>query len=86
MDNRLDVPGDTLLDVRDVMKRLHCGRSTAYALIKADTLPAVNLGRGVRVPASAVDAFIRAGGVPVIPKAGGHGATTAGTLKRAAGA
>ena len=60
---------DVLLKIPELRRRLSCSRSTAYSLLASGVLPTVRLGRGLRVPQSAVDALTRAGGVRVIPKA-----------------
>jgi excisionase family DNA binding protein len=62
------MPSDTLLDHRELQHRLGCSRSTAYGLTASGALPVVRLGRAVRVPESALDAFIRSGGVRKIPR------------------
>ena len=46
-----------------------CSRSAAYALTSTGVLPTVRVGRAVRVPESALDAFIHGGGARIIPKA-----------------
>jgi excisionase family DNA binding protein len=59
---------DTLLDIRELQRRLSCGRSAAYALVGSGVLPTVRVGRAVRVPESALAAFINNGGARVIPR------------------
>jgi excisionase family DNA binding protein len=54
---------EMLLDVRELQRRLSCGRSVAYALLATGTLPTVRVGRALRVPESALDEFVRSGGV-----------------------
>jgi excisionase family DNA binding protein len=51
-----------LLRVGDVAARLSLRRATVYRLIRDGVLPAVHVGRVVRVPEPALEAFIAAGG------------------------
>lgn len=48
-----------LLPVRDIMRRLGLPKSTVYDLITRGDLPAVRIGRAVRVPADAVASYQR---------------------------
>lgn len=43
----------------EVGRRLQCSRSVAYQLIAQGTIPCVRMGRSVRVPESALEAWIR---------------------------
>jgi len=47
-----------LLTVPEAARRLAIGRSTAYLLIAAAELEVIHIGRAVRVPAEAVEAFV----------------------------
>jgi len=49
-----------LLKISEVARRLEIGRSTAYQLVQAGSLPAVHIGRAVRVCESALDEWITA--------------------------
>jgi excisionase family DNA binding protein len=57
------------IDIHELARRLSCGRSAAYALAASGVLPTVRVGRAVRIPESALNAFIQSGGVRVIPRA-----------------
>jgi excisionase family DNA binding protein len=48
-----------LLTVPEVMARLKLGRSTVYDLIRSRRLPSLTIGRSRRIPASALDTYIR---------------------------
>ena len=50
------------MTVEEVAERMRLRPATIYRLIRGRILPAVHLGRVVRVPASALEAFIAAGG------------------------
>jgi excisionase family DNA binding protein len=50
-----------LLTVDELAAFLRCGRGTAYALIARGDLPAVRIGRLLRVPRQALAAMVRAG-------------------------
>jgi excisionase family DNA binding protein len=47
-----------LLRIPEAAARLGLGRSTIYELIQAGDLPAVKIGRAVRVPASRLAAWV----------------------------
>jgi excisionase family DNA binding protein len=66
------------------MRPLACSRSVAYRLTHSGALPVVRLGRAVRVPASALDDFIRSGGVAVMPPRAAEQATKPGRRGRGA--
>ena len=51
--------GEMLLTVAQVGAIMRLSRSTVYRLIEQGRLPAVRVGRAVRVPESAVDAHLR---------------------------
>jgi excisionase family DNA binding protein len=51
-----------LLRVGEVAERLSLRRATVYRLIRDGLLPSVHVGRVVRVPQPALEAFIAAGG------------------------
>jgi excisionase family DNA binding protein len=69
------MPGEIMVDVRELQRRLKCGRSAAYGLIASQVLRSVRIGRSVRVPESVLDEFIQSGGVRVIPKGNGDAPT-----------
>ncbi|MFB8268885.1 helix-turn-helix domain-containing protein [Streptomyces sp. NPDC055955] len=48
-----------LLTVPEVMTRLKLGRSKVYDLIRTHRLPSFTIGRARRIPADAVQDFIR---------------------------
>ncbi|MFG2474275.1 helix-turn-helix domain-containing protein [Streptomyces fagopyri] len=50
---------DALLTVPDVMARLKLSRSAVYDLIRSRRLPSLTIGRARRIPASALDTYIR---------------------------
>lgn len=50
----------TLLTVPEAARRLALGRATAYRLVQTGDLPSVRIGRTVRVPAAALDTWVRA--------------------------
>jgi excisionase family DNA binding protein len=54
-----------LAPVTEVMRRLGVGKSTVYDLIANGRLPARRIGRSVRVPLDAVEAFQRQGDAAV---------------------
>jgi excisionase family DNA binding protein len=50
---------DSYLRPSDIARRLALHRSQVYKLIKDGTLPHIRIGRAVRVPAPALEAYIR---------------------------
>jgi excisionase family DNA binding protein len=54
--NRFD---DSYLRPSDIAQRLALHRSQVYKLIKDGTLPHIRIGRAVRVPAPAFEAYLR---------------------------
>ena len=48
-----------LLTVTEAAKRLSLGRATAYQLAQRGELPVVRIGRTVRVPARALDEWVK---------------------------
>jgi excisionase family DNA binding protein len=52
---------DLLTLVTEVMRRLGVGKSTVYDLIANGRLPSRRIGRAVRVPLDAIEAFQRQG-------------------------
>ena len=50
-----------LLNVKQVMERLGCGKTFVYDLIRDHELESVRLGavKGIRVPAKSVDKYLR---------------------------
>jgi excisionase family DNA binding protein len=75
---------EILLDHAELQRRLDCSRSMAYLLTSSGALRTVRLGRAVRVPESAVEDFIKAGGARVIPRSNGHDAAPTPTKPRRA--
>jgi excisionase family DNA binding protein len=55
----MTTPTAELLTVPEVMTRLKLGRSKVYDLIRTRRLPSITIGRARRVPADAVQDFIR---------------------------
>jgi excisionase family DNA binding protein len=49
-----------LLTATEVAKRLRISKPTLYDLLRSGQLASLKIGRARRIPASAVDAFIRA--------------------------
>jgi len=49
-----------LYTIKEVMKILSVSQATIYRLMYAGKLPRVKIGKSVRIPASAVEAVIRA--------------------------
>jgi excisionase family DNA binding protein len=47
-----------LLRIPEAAARLGVGRSTVYELIQAGQLPAVRIGKAVRIPASRLEAWV----------------------------
>lgn len=56
----------TLLTPAEIAERWHVRRARIYGLIADGVLPVVRIGRSVRVPLSAAEAFIAAGGTPTV--------------------
>jgi excisionase family DNA binding protein len=52
------VQSAVFLTVEQVAQRLYVGRSTAYNMVNTGEIPAVRFGRLIRVPASALDAYL----------------------------
>jgi excisionase family DNA binding protein len=59
-----------LLTVPEAARRLAIGRTLTYELIAANELPAVHIGRAIRVPASALDEFVARRLRPEVTEAG----------------
>lgn len=51
-----------LLQVREVADRLSLRLPQTYAIIQAGLLPAVRIGRQIRVDPRALEAFVKSGG------------------------
>ena len=49
-----------LLTVPEVADRLHCSRTTVYALMLGGDLPSVKLGKSRRIPAEALRRWVEA--------------------------
>ena len=56
---------EPLLTIPEVASRLSISRARAYELVRRGSLPAVHLGRQVRVDARSLEAFLRTGGKPL---------------------
>ncbi len=54
---RLQHSDRTLLTVEEAARRLSVGRTTLYALLKADQIDSVRIGRLRRIPAEALAAY-----------------------------
>ncbi len=52
-------PERLLLRAEEVAKLLGVGRTTVYALVSAQKLPVVRIGRSLRIPRDALDQWIR---------------------------
>lgn len=50
---------EALLTPKDVARRLAVGRTMVFFLLRSGELPSVKIGRARRIPASAVDDFIK---------------------------
>jgi excisionase family DNA binding protein len=50
---------ESLLTPKDVARRLAIGRTTVFLLLRSGQLPSVKIGRARRIPAAAVDDFIK---------------------------
>jgi excisionase family DNA binding protein len=48
-----------LITPEEAARRLGVGRSTVYGLLRLGQLPSIKIGRCRRVPAAAVEAFVR---------------------------
>jgi excisionase family DNA binding protein len=48
-----------LLTVPEAARRLSLGRATTYQLVRRGELPSVRIGRAVRVPARALEQWVR---------------------------
>lgn len=53
---------EPLLRIPEVASRLSISRARAYELVRRGSLPAVHLGRQVRVDARSLEEFLRSGG------------------------
>jgi len=52
-------PGRSLLTVDEVAKELRVSRMTAYRRVHDGSIPALRIGRNIRVTEKALDAYIR---------------------------
>jgi excisionase family DNA binding protein len=55
-----------LLRIEDVARLLQLSRSKAYSMAKAGGLPAVRIGKSIRIPESALADWLTQHGVPVV--------------------
>lgn len=55
-DNRVEEP--LLLTVQEAAKLMRVGRDTAYALVSEGRIPAIRLGRQIRIPRAALLAHL----------------------------
>lgn len=63
-----------LLRVSEAAERCSIGRSTAYELLASGQLPSVRVGRAVRVPVRALEAWIEEQGKKTTPASAMSGA------------
>jgi excisionase family DNA binding protein len=54
---------DELYDVSTLAKRLKCNPVTVYQMLHDKRIPCVRVGNRFRITKSAVDAFLRGGGI-----------------------
>ena len=47
-----------VMQVKDVVRLLHCSKNTVYALIKSGTLESVKVGRNILIPKSLLVEFL----------------------------
>ena len=47
-----------VMQVKDVVRLLHCSKNTVYALIKSGTLESVKIGRNILIPKSLLVEFL----------------------------
>lgn len=59
-----------LLRVEEAARRLSIGRTKTYELMTAGELPVVRIGRAVRIPTAAVEAWVRKQVDDVEPRGG----------------
>ncbi len=52
-------PGSSWLTVPEVAAELRVSRMTVYRLIHDGDLPAIRVGRNIRVPENALDTYVR---------------------------
>lgn len=64
--DRPGVSAGPLLTVPEVAERLSISRRAAYSLVERGGLASVRIGRNVRVAPEALEAFIAAGGEPLV--------------------
>jgi excisionase family DNA binding protein len=50
--------GELLLTINQASERLSIGRSKLYELLNSGAIPVIRIGRAVRVPAKALDAWV----------------------------
>ncbi|MBQ1371975.1 MAG: helix-turn-helix domain-containing protein [Oscillospiraceae bacterium] len=49
---------ESVLTVRDLSEYLRIGRDSAYALVRSGQIRSVRIGRQIRIPRAAVDAYL----------------------------
>jgi excisionase family DNA binding protein len=54
----LPFPDEPLLTINEVAAALRVSKMTIYRLVQAGELPAIRIGRSIRVPASALRAYL----------------------------
>jgi excisionase family DNA binding protein len=52
------IPTPLLLSPTEVARALGLGRSTIYELMRAGAFPSIHIGRSVRIPSKAVEAWV----------------------------
>ena len=52
------IPQPLLLSPTEVARALGLGRSTIYELMRAGAFPTIHIGRSVRIPSKAVEAWV----------------------------
>ena len=60
MTQKQDFSAVKFLTVQEVAEFMRVSKMTVYRLVHAGELPAVRFGRAYRVPANAVDSYLRA--------------------------
>lgn len=68
----------TFLTVQEVAELMRVSKMTVYRMVHAGELPAVRFGRSYRVPANAVESYLRQAVVDGTGKAGNPGSAQTG--------